>query len=97
MQEITKKCSKCIDGVERISSLVDGETVHEEITCRTCSGSGLRSSLSLSDSLITLLGDINDKINDIKEKADEIKEVVDELQPCTSLNSDREGCDLKRS
>lgn len=71
MKQISTSCSKCIDGVESVTRMVDEESITEEITCRTCGGSRLRSTLFLSDDLIDLLNDMNNKIDDIFEKLNE--------------------------
>ena len=78
MKKISTSCPKCVDGVERISAIInDEETVHE-ITCRTCGGSGRHSTLSLSDDLIDLFNDMVISLIDIKQKVDEIKAKLDE-------------------
>lgn len=68
MEKISTTCSRCVNGVEQIHSIVGGEEVFEEITCRTCGGSALVSHLSLSSDLIDKLNDMHNKINDIFEK-----------------------------
>jgi len=79
MDKISTLCSHCSGtGIETVSSMVDGETIYSEITCRFCEGSGLNSNLSLSGDLITLLNDMFDKINDIMEKCNDIFEKVNE-------------------
>jgi hypothetical protein len=78
MKKISTTCPKCIDGIESITTIVNGEEVVTEITCRTCGGSGLHSSLSLSDELIDKVTDMDGKLDDIKDKADDIIDKLNE-------------------
>jgi hypothetical protein len=71
MKEISTPCPKCVDGIEHITTLTNGVETIEEITCRTCGGSGLYSNLSLSDDFVDKINDMDDKLDDIKEKLDE--------------------------
>jgi len=50
----------------------------EEIECRTCGGNGKRPVAGLSDNLVALFDDMNDKINDIMDKCNDIFEKVNE-------------------
>ena len=68
MEKIYSECPQCIDGVETISNLINGEPVFEEIICRRCEGSKQVSNLSLSDDFIDRINDMWGKINDIFEK-----------------------------
>ena len=78
-KDITTVCPRCSNGIERVGTVVDGELVYNEITCRGCLGSTRKTGMALDDDLIALFDDMSDKVNDIKEKVDEIKEVVDAL------------------
>lgn len=71
MKKIYTSCSKCIDGIETVNIMVDGEMVRQERACTTCLGSGLSSILSLSDDLVDTINDMKDKQNDIFEKVNE--------------------------
>jgi len=71
MKNISSSCSKCTDGVETVTVIQGDNEVITERTCTTCSGTGLRSTLSLSDDLIDILNDIKDKVDDIFEKVNE--------------------------
>ena len=72
MKEIYSSCPQCSgNGKESISSIVEGEPVNTEITCRTCAGSTVISNLFLNKDLIDMLNDMKDKLDDIFEKVNE--------------------------
>ncbi len=58
-------------GTEDFNVLDNGELVPGSRVCPVCEGEGYHSNTRLSDDLISLLNDMNNKINDIFEKVNE--------------------------
>ena len=79
MEKIYSECPACSGtGTEQVSSVVEGETVSNPLTCRMCGGNGLNSTLSLNSELISFLEDLADKVNDVMDKCNDIFEKVNE-------------------
>jgi hypothetical protein len=71
MKEITKDCDSCGGlGYESGESGDPPESTQTE--CSKCAGTGILPHGQLSDDLIDMLNDMNNKIDDIKEKIDEM-------------------------
>ena len=65
-------CKRCSGtGTEDFETLEGNVVVPGSQQCPLCGGEGYHSNTRLSDDLITLLQDMNDKINDIREKVNE--------------------------
>ena len=71
MKEIKAECYAC-GGAGQLTNPVGNPPVMVETDCKVCSGTGYRVHSNLSDDLIDLLQDMNDKINDIFEKLNEV-------------------------
>jgi len=72
MKTIHNNCSRCNAGIETIEvPIVGGGTETVERPCIECGGSGKQVLGYLSDDLIDMLQDMQDKINDIFEKVNE--------------------------
>ena len=67
LKDIVVSCSPCSGtGIEKVNVSGEGdEVVYQEITCRTCGGEKVISTMSLSDEFISFVTDLNDKVNDI--------------------------------
>ena len=70
MKEIIKKCQQC-GGAGQLTDPVGIPPEMVESDCVMCLGTGVQNHGFLSDDLIDLLQDMNDKINDIFEKVNE--------------------------
>lgn len=71
MKAIKAVCHAC-GGAGQLTNPVGYPPVLVEKDCEACLGDGFRVHGELSDDLIDLLQDMNDKINDIFEKLNEV-------------------------
>ena len=72
IQKLYHACKPCRQtGTVDYVYLENGDIVPGTKTCPLCRGEGKHSNTWLSDDLINLLNDMNDKINDIFEKVNE--------------------------
>jgi hypothetical protein len=79
MKEIYSSCPSCSGtGIENITTLVGENEQHTQMTCHKCAGDGRVSNQYLSEDLITLFQDMNDKINDMNDKINDIFEKINE-------------------
>lgn len=75
MKEITKSCDSCGGlGYESGESVDPPGPVQTE--CKKCAGTGILPHGQLSDDLIDMLNDMNNKINDIFEKVNEQEKIM---------------------
>jgi hypothetical protein len=72
-----RSCRNCGGTGEVVVSVLVGENESvESHECPVCTGSGILAFAGLSDNLVTLFDDMNDKINDIMDKCNDILEKV---------------------
>ena len=68
-KSIYTKCPPCGGtGIELVSSVIDGNDINTEITCRTCLGEKKISNMFLSKLLIDTIDDISSKVDEILVK-----------------------------
>jgi len=74
-----RSCGNCGGTGEVVVSVLVGENEGQEtIECPVCAGAGILAFAGLSDNLVALFDDMNDKINDIMDKCNDIFEKVNE-------------------
>lgn len=77
LSDVYRDCDGC-GGTGEESGMSGIPPAPATVPCAKCSGTGRLTLGHISEDLITLFNDMNDKLNDIKEKCDEI---FDEVKP----------------
>jgi uncharacterized Zn finger protein len=79
LKEIYIECPQCGGtGEEYFDTNVNGQIVHNTVTCRRCLGSTTVVRMNLNNSFITIINDIKDSLDIIKPQ---IQALYDDLNP----------------